>query len=93
MKTGTNAVDPDHNHHIKDTTAKVIISPTEAILSWTIGTADNITEVIHDAHTQILTSTILGMTLHIEGHLHIGTHQLTHKTAADHALDQPTGQL
>ena len=32
MKTGTNAVDPDHNHIIKDTAAKVTITSTEAIL-------------------------------------------------------------
>ena len=29
-KTGTNAVDTDHNHTIEDTTAKVTITPTEA---------------------------------------------------------------
>ena len=33
------------------------------------------------------------MTLHIEGHLHIGAHQLTYEIAADHALDQSTGHL
>ena len=54
MKTGTNAVDPDHNHIIKNTTAKVTITPTEAILDHTIGTADDITRVIHNTHTQTL---------------------------------------
>ena len=49
--------------------------------------------VIHDAHTQTLISTILAMTLHIEGHLHTGVHQLTQEITADHALSQPTGQL
>ena len=93
MKTGTNAVHPDDNYIIKDTTAKVTIIPTKAILGHTIGITDDITEVIHDAHTQILISTILTMTLHMEGHLHIGVHQLTHGIAADHALNQPTGQL
>ena len=85
MKTGTNAVDQDHNNIIKDTTAKDAIIPTEAILGCTIGTADDITEVIHDIHTQILIFPILSMTLHIEGHLHIGAHQLTHGITADHA--------
>ena len=93
MKTGTNAVDPDHNHIIKDTTAKVTIIPTEAVLGHIMGTEDDITEVIHDAHTQILISTILAKTPHIEGHLHIGVHQFTHGIAADHTPDQHTGQL
>ena len=88
MKTGTNAVDPDHN-----TTAKVTITYTEAILGHTIGTADDITGVIHDTHTQTLIYTVLTMTLHIEGHLHTGALQLTHEIAADHTVDQPAGQL
>ena len=33
------------------------------------------------------------MTLHIEGHLHTGAHQLPHEITADHALEQPTNQL
>ena len=57
MKKGTDAVDPDHIHIITDTTAKVTIIPTEAILGHTIRTIDDITEVIHDAHTQIHIST------------------------------------
>ena len=93
MKTGTNTVDPDHNHIIEATTDKVTMTPIEAVLGHTIGTADDITGVIHDAYTQTLIYTILTMTLHLEGHLHTGAHQLTHEIAADHALDQPTGQL
>ena len=93
MKTGTNAVDPDHNCIIKDTTANVAITPTEAILGHTIVTENTITEVIHNAHTQTFIYTILTMTPLIEGHLHTGAHQLTHEIAADHALNQPTGQL
>ena len=88
-KTHTNAVDPDHNHIIEDTAAKVTITPTEAILGHTIGTPDDITGVIHDAHTQTLIYTILTMTFYIEGHLHIGANQLTHEIRADHALNQP----
>ena len=93
MKTGTNAVDPDHNCITENTTAKVAITPTEAILGHTIGTADDITGVIHDAHTKTFIYTILTTTLHIEGHLHTRANQLTHKITADYALDQPTGQL
>ena len=85
MKTGTNAVGLDHNHIIKGTTAKVTITPTEAILGHTIRTADDITGVIHNAYTQTLIYTILAVTLHIEGHLH--------EITADHTLNQPTGQL
>ena len=93
MKTGTNAVDPDHNHFIEDTAAKVTITPTEAILGHVMGTADDITGVIHYSHTQTLIYTVLTMTLNIEGCLHTRSHQLTHKITADHAFNQPTGQL
>ena len=54
MKTGTNAVDPDHNHIIKDNTTNITITPTEAVLGHSIGTVDDITGVLHDAHTQYL---------------------------------------
>ena len=84
MRTSTNAIDPDHIHINKDITATVTIIPTEAILGHTIGTNDNITEAIHDTHTQ---KTILTMTLHIEDHLHLGAHQFTHEIAADHTFD------
>ena len=93
MKTDTNAVDPDHNHIIKDNAAKVTITPTEAILGHTIGTTADITGVVHADHAQTLIHTILTMTPHIKGHLPTGAHQLTHKIAADHALDQHTAQL
>ena len=67
--------------------------PTEDDPGHIIGIADNITGVLHNAHTQMLISTILAMTLHIEGHPLIEAHQLTHENTADHALNQPTGQL
>ena len=54
MKTGTDTVDSDHNHIIKESTAKVAITLTEAILGHNIGIIDDITGVIHDAHTQTL---------------------------------------
>ena len=93
MKTGTDAADPDHNHIIKDITAKITITTAEADPGHTIGTTDDITGVIHDAHTQVLIHTILTMTLHIEDYLHTEAHQPTQETAADHALNQPTNQL
>ena len=67
--------------------------PKEATLGHIIGTADNITGVLHDTHPQILISTVLTMTLHIEGNLLIEAHLLTHKITADHTLNQPTSQL
>ena len=79
MKTGTDAVDPDHNHIIKDTAAKATITPTEAILGHTIGTPGDITGVVYTNHTQTLIHTALTVTPHIEGHLHTGAHQLTHE--------------
>ena len=93
MKTGTDETDLDHNHIIKDTTAKVTITPTEAVLGHTIGTTGDITGVVHANHTQTLIHTILTMTPHIEGHLHTGAHQLIHTIAVDHALHQHTGQI
>ena len=69
------------------------MTPTEAVPGHIIGTTDDITGVVHTNHTQILIHTILTMTLHIEDHLHTGTHQPTQETATDHALDQPTTQL
>ena len=89
MMTGTNAVDPDHIHIIKDTAAKATVTPIEAILGHIIGTTEDITGVVHAEHTQTLIYTILAMTLHIERDLHTEAHQLT-KITADHALDQPT---
>ena len=93
MKTGTNAVDPDHNHIIKDTASKVAITPTEAVLGHTIGTPGDITGVVHTNPAQTLIPTILAITPHIKGHLHTGAHQLIHEIAADHTFNQHTGQL
>ena len=93
MKTGTDVVGPDHNLIITDTTAKVAMTLTEAIPSQITGTTENITGVIHNAHTQVLMHIILTVTLHTADHLHMGTHQLTQEITADHAPSQPTGQL
>ena len=62
MKTGTDAVGLDHNPIITDTTAKVTMTPTEAIPGHTTGTSDDITGVVHDVHTQVLTHIIFTTT-------------------------------
>ena len=93
MMTGTNPVDIDYNHITEDTTAKVTITPTEAILGHTIGTTGDIRGVVCTDHAQTLIHTILAMIPHIKGHLLTGAHQLTHEITADHTLGQHTGQL
>ena len=93
MKTSTDAVGPGHNLIIKDITAKTTMTSTEAILGPTIGTTNDNTGGIYDAHTQVLIHIILPMTLHTTEHLHTGAHQLTQEIVADHTLNQPTGQL
>ena len=93
MKTGTDRVGLDPNPIIADTTAKVTLTHTETIPDHITGTTEDITGVVHDAHTQILIHIILIAALHIKDQLHIGALQLTLETAADHALNQPTKQL
>ena len=66
---------------------------TEAIQSQIIGTTDDITGVIHNAHTQVLIHIILIATLHIADHLHTGAHQFSQETAAVHTLNHTTNQL
>ena len=90
MKTGTDAVGLDHNPIITDTTAKVTMTPTEAIPGHTTGITDDITGVVHDTHTKPLAHIVLAMTLHIADHLCIEALQLTPEITADHALNQPT---
>ena len=93
MKTGTYAVGSGHNLIIKDTAAKAATTPTEAVLGLTIGTTNDHTGVIHDAHTQVLIHIVQFMTLHTADHLHTGAHQLSQEIAADHTLNHTTGQL
>ena len=69
MKIGTDTVGLDHNAILTDITAKVIRTPTEAIPGHTTGITDDITGVVHDAHSQVLIHIILTTTLHITGHL------------------------
>ena len=88
MKTGTDAASLDLNPNLADITAKVIMTPTETIPGHTTEITDNITEVVHDAHTQPLTHIILALTFHIADHLDIEALQLTPEITADHALDQ-----
>ena len=89
-KTGTDAVGLDHILILTDITAKVTMTPTEAIPGHTTGITDVITGVVHDAHTQTLIHIFSAMTLHIADHLHIEDLQLTLEITADHALNQPT---
>ena len=93
MKTGTDTVGLGHNPIIADYTSKVAMIPTEAIPGHTTGTTDNITGVVHNAHTQVLIHIVLTMTLHTADHLHIGALQLTPENTADYALNQPINQL
>ena len=90
MKTDTDAISLDLNPILTDITAKVIMTPTEAIPGHTTGITDDITGVVHNAHIQPLTHIILTMTIHITDHLHIEALQLTPEITTDHALDQPT---
>ena len=70
-KTGTDAVGLGHNLIIADTTANVAMTPTEAVPGHATGTTDNISGVVHDAHTQVLIHTILTTTPHTTDQLHI----------------------
>ena len=90
MKTDTDTVSLDLNPTLTNITAKVIITPTEAIPGHTTGITDDITGVVHNVHTQPLTHIVLTMTLHIADHLHIEALQLPPEIAADHSLNQPT---
>ena len=87
MKTGIDAVGLGHSPIL---TAEVTMTPTEAIPAHTTGITDNITGVLHDAHTQVHIHIILTMTLHITDHLHTEALQLTLDIEADHTLNQPT---
>ena len=90
MKTGTDAVSLDLNPNLTDITAKVIMTPTEAIPGHTTEIRDDITEAVHDSHTHPLAHIILTATLHITDHLDIEALQLTPEIAADHTLNQHT---
>ena len=79
-----------HNPILADITAKVTMTPTEAIPGHTTGITDNITGVVCNAHTQALIPIVLTAALHITDHLHIEALQLTPEITADHALNQPT---
>ena len=81
-KTGTNAVDPDHIHIIKDITATVAVIPTEAILGHATGTTDDITEATHDAHTQ---STYIQHSHHGTTHRRSSSHRSSSAYSQDHS--------
>ena len=90
MKTGTDAVGLDHNLILTDITAKVAMTPTEAVPGHTTWMTDAITGVVHDAYTQTLIHIILAMTLHITDYLPTEALQLTPEITADYALDHHT---
>ena len=68
------------------------MTPTESIPGCTTGTTDDITGVLHNAHTQTLIHIILIVTLHITDHLPTEPLQLTPGITADHTPNQPTNQ-
>ena len=80
MKTGTDVVSLGLNTILTDITARAIMTPTEAIHSHTTGITDDITGVVHDAHTQPLTHIILAMTLH---HHRSSTHKSSSASSRD----------
>ena len=90
MKTGTDAAGLDLNPILADITAKVVMTPTEAVPGHITGITDGITGVVHYAHTQTLTHIIITVTLLIADHLHIEALQLTPEITADHTHNQPT---
>ena len=90
MKTGIDAVGLAKNLIPTGTTAEVNMTPTEAVPGHTTGITDDITGVLHVAHTQVLIHIILTMTLHIADHLPTEALQLTPEITADHILNQPT---
>ena len=89
--TDTDTIGLGHNPILADTTATATMIPTEDAPGHIVGTAENITGVLHNV--QMLISTVLTTTLYIEGHLLTEAPWLTHVITADHALDQPTGWL
>ena len=93
LQIGTEEVDLDHNHTIEGTTAKVAITPAEHILGHTTETTRELTEVVHPNSIPVLLHAILTMTPNIKDPPFIEAHQTIHEIAADHALDQPIGQL
>ena len=74
MMADTDTVGLDHNPILADTTAKVTMTPTEAVPGHIMETTEDITGVVHANHAQTLIHTVLVATLHIEGHLHTGAH-------------------
>ena len=90
MKTGIDTVGLEINPNLGDITAKVIITPTEAVPGHIIEITDNIMEVVHDTHTHPLTHIILTMTLYIVDHPDTEALQLTLEIKVDHALNQHT---
>ena len=64
MKMGTDTVGLDHSPILIDITAKVAMTPTEAIPGHTSGTTDDITGVVHATHIQALIHIVLTVPEH-----------------------------
>ena len=79
-----------HNPILTDITAKVTMTPAEAVPGHTMGITGAIIGAVPNTHTQTLIHIILAATLHIADHLSTEALQLTSKIAADHTFNQPT---
>ena len=90
---GTDAVDPDPNHIIKGTGAKVTITPKEYTLGHIIERARYVIGVFHAESIPTLIHTTLATTPHIKDPPLIKAHQPIHEITADQTLNQSTGQL
>ena len=80
--TDTDVVGLGHNPILTDTTATVTMIPTEDAAGHIIGTADNITGVLHNTHTQMLISTNLTM---ITPHSRSSSHRSSLPYSQDHS--------
>ena len=87
-RTGTDTARQVHSPIPVDTTATVVMLPTEAIPGHIIETIGIIIGVLHNALTPVLI--VPAVTPHITDHLHTGAHQLTLRTVADHDPIQHT---
>ena len=76
-KTGIDTIGLYYNPILTDTTAKVTMTPTEAVPGHITGTTEDITGVVHNAHTQVFIHIVLAVTPNTADHLHTGAHQLT----------------
>ena len=84
LQTDTEAVDQDHNHATKNTTAKVTINPSGHVLCHTTEKTGDIAGVVQGDSIQTLLHTALAATPHTKDPPLIEAHQLIHEITADH---------